>query len=186
MSRAARVLAAIFVLLIAGCGSDDEPDDGATGPTATKSSVDAPDTSSGTTGAPEPGDVVGDDDAIDVCALLSAEEVQGVLGEPATPTDQSTGSMYACSWEGESDALNVLSVSVYVHPDAATAKEMYDATKEGLGGSEIMGLGDEASYADAFGLEVLSGRYDISVDNTGPTEKESDLTIAKRILELLP
>lgn len=123
---------------------------------------------------------------LDVCALLDDETVAGVLGEPATPTDQSTGPLLGCSWEGQSDALNVLSVSIMVHPDAATAKEQYDATREGLGGSDIMGLGDEASYTESFGLDVLAGRYDLSVDNTGPAEKESDLEVAQIVLDQLP
>lgn len=177
MKRPMAALAVMILLLTAvGCGSDDDSD-----------KSDGSDTAPSTTVASGDGGDSGDSgEAIDACALLSADEVAAALGEPATSTDQSTGQMYGCSWEGESDALNSLSISVYVHPDAATAKEMYDATKEGLEGSDIMGLGDETSYNESFGLEVLSGRYDISVDNTGPTEKESDLTIAKRILEQLP
>lgn len=167
------LVAVAAVWLLTGCGSDDSE------------TLSARSTSEvGTSATSAPDDQAAGD--LDVCAMLSSGEVQAVLGEPGTPTNQSTGDMYGCSWEGASDPLNVLTVSIYVHPDAATAKEQYDATKEGLEGSEILGLGDEASYSEPFGLEVLSGRFDISVDNTGPTEKESDLTVAKRILDQLP
>ena len=183
MKRPMAALAVTILLLTAvGCGSDDGSDK-SDGSAATP-------TSTAAAGEDDSGGVQddGSDDvgAIDACALLAADEVAAALGEPATPTDQSTGQMYGCSGKGDSDAINSLSISEYVHPDAATAKEMYDATKEGLDGSDIMGLGDEASYNESFGLEVLHGRYDISVDNTGPTEKESDLAIAKRIIENLP
>lgn len=123
---------------------------------------------------------------IDICALISAAEVEGVLGEPATSVDNSTGDLRDCAWEGNGDALNVLSVSVYVHPDAATAEEQYGLTGGGIEGVDILGLGDEASYNETFGLQVLSGRYDISVDNTGPDEKASDLAIAQLLIDRLP
>lgn len=178
----ARIATVVLTLAAAGCASGSDE----VGPTTSMTTqVDAPaaSTDDDTDRSAVPTEAAGE---LDVCGLLAPEEVTTVLGEPATATDQSTGDLFGCSWEGEADALNVLSVSVYVHPDAATAKEMYDATMEGLGGSDIMGLGDEASYAEAFGLEVLSGRYDISVDNTGPTEEQSDLTIAQRIIDQLP
>ena len=169
-------------MLLTGCGDDGGDDDATSDTTA----ADA-----GATSA-EPSTETGSEDGsgvevdLDVCALLDDETVAGVLGEPATPTDQSTGPLLGCSWEGQSDALNVLSVSIMVHPDAATAKEQYDATREGLGGSDITGLGDEASYTESFGLDVLAGRYDMSVDNTGPAEKESDLEVAQIVLDQLP
>ena len=163
-------------MLLTGCGDDGGDDDATSDTTA----ADA-----GATSA-EPSTETGSEDGSGVEVDLDDETVAGVLGEPATPTDQSTGPLLGCSWEGQSDALNVLSVSIMVHPDAATAKEQYDATREGLGGSDIMGLGDEASYTESFGLDVLAGRYDLSVDNTGPAEKESDLEVAQIVLDQLP
>lgn len=169
--------ATVILFTLAGCGSDTGDEANETLLHDTEATV-----TTSTVGGHEPEQA----ESLDVCSMLDAGEIAAVLGEAAAATDQSSGDLHGCSWEGGSDALNVLSVSVYVHPDSATAKEQYDATRDGLDGSDIMGLGDEASYSDAFGLEVLSGRYDVSVDNTGPTEKESDLTIAKRILEQLP
>lgn len=172
-----RTLIALFTaaILVAACGGDDSGDvDAAT--------TGSPGTTDGTGGGGGDG---GGDEALDVCSMLDDADVEAVLGEPATAVDGSTGTLYACQWEGESDPLNVLSVSIYVHPDAATAEEQYLATKEGLGGVDITGLGDDASYSDAFGLEVLAGRYDISIDNTGPDEKQGDLDLAQVILEQL-
>lgn len=178
MSRFRRLGPATVILFtLAGCGSDTGDEANETLLHDTEATV-----TTSTVGGHEPEQA----EALDVCSMLDAGEIAAVLGEAAESTDQSTGDLHSCSWAGASDALNVLTVSVYVHPDAATAKEQYDATKEGLGGSEVSGLGDEASYSEPFGLEVLSGRYDISVDNTGPTEKESDLAIAKRVMEQLP
>lgn len=167
---------AATLLAVAGC-SDNESQDAA--------GSDQPETTAGSENE-ESGDSAVGSEALDVCSMLTDSDVQEVLGEPAEAVDQSTGEMYGCSWTGTGDALNVLSVSVMVHPDPATAQEMYEATKEGLDGTEITGLGDDASYSESFGLEVLYGRYDVSVDNTGPDEKQSDITVAQTVMEQLP
>lgn len=179
-------VAALLALSATGCGSDDTNAEGDAEVTIADDKGDAAENTLASDEGEGEDENDGKSDSLDICSMVSDAEVQASLGEPAKATDQSTGDLYACSWEGEGDALNVLSVSVYVHPDAETAKQQYDATSEGLEGSDLMGLGDEASYNESFGLEVLSDRYDISVDNTGPTEKESDIAIAQRILAQLP
>lgn len=170
----ALVLMAAVLLAVAGCSDESQDSSGS----------DQTETTAGSQNE-ESGDSATGTEALDVCSMLTDSDVQEVLGEPAEPVDQSTGEMYGCSWTGTGDALNVLSVSVMVHPDPATAQEMYEATKEGLEGTEITGLGDDASYSESFGLEVLYGRYDISVDNTGPDEKQSDITVAQTVMEQL-
>jgi hypothetical protein len=178
-------------LVLSACSGDGDDDaagtttEAAAGSTGAAVSTDTggddgPDGTDGSSGG------ASDAEDLDVCALLDDETVAGVLGEPATPTDQSAGPLRGCSWEGTSDALNVLSVSIMVHPDTATAKEQYDATREGLGGVEVTGIGDEASSTDSFGLEVLAGRFDVSVDNTGPDEEQSNLDVARIVLDQLP
>jgi hypothetical protein len=119
--------------------------------------------------------------------MIDAAAVEAVLGEAAEAgVDGSSGDLRACSWKGATDPTEVLTISIYVHPDADTARGQYLATTEGLEGVDILGLADEASYTEAFGLRVLAGRYDVSVDNTGPDEKTSDLKLAQQLLPQLP
>jgi hypothetical protein len=178
MQRATRssiALFAIAALVLGGCGGGD--DDGEASSSNSTSST-APTEASGSTEAESSTEMPG----LDACALIDDTTVEQVLGEPAEPTDGTTGDLYACSWEGVGDPLNVLSISVYAHPDAATAEQMYEETNEGLGGSEVAEVGDAATYSDAFGLDVLFDRYDISVDNTGPDEQQSDIDVARAII----
>ncbi len=166
------VISLAAVALMAGaCGADDGGGGPGAGATATPAA---------TTGAPS-------DDAIDICAIVPAGDVDAVLGVPAAAgIDNSAGDLHACSWQGADEPTEVLTISVYAHPDAATAREQYLATTEGLDGVDILNLGDEASYSDAFGLRVLDGRYDIASDNTGPDEKAADLRLAQLVLAALP
>jgi hypothetical protein len=124
---------------------------------------------------------------LDVCALVSEADVADVLGEPADPgIDNSSGPFRACSWSGSASPTEVLNVSIGVYPDAAAAREAYLATTEGLGDAEVVTLGDEASYTNGFGLRVLVGRYDISIDNTGDDRKGSGVSLAQQIIPKLP
>jgi hypothetical protein len=171
-------------VLLAGCADDgqSETDQGPAGGSAESASLGQASPSQGGSDT-DPDAAVAR--ALDVCAMVDDATVEQVLAEPAEATDQSTGDLYGCSWEGTGDALNVLAVSIYVHPDAATAAEQYELTMSGLEGSDITGLGQAASYNESFGLEVLHDRYDISVDNTGPDEKMSDIMVAKLLTEAL-
>lgn len=129
----------------------------------------------------------GGDGGLDVCALVDAATVESILSEPAgAGLDNSSVDLRVCSWTGSATPTEVLTVSIYVHPDAATARDQYLATTEGLGGVDILNLADEASYSDGFGLRVLSGRYDLGIDSTGDDEKISSLKLAQQILPQLP
>jgi hypothetical protein len=146
----------------------------------------------GSTGAspvdatPDGGTSTGGGSELDVCSLVSAD-VQAVLGEVADAgIDNSSGDLRVCYWTATARPTAVLTISIYVHPDAATAREQYLATTEGLGGVEILNLADEASYSEGFGLRVLSGRYDVGIDSTGDDEKASSLKLAQQILPQLP
>ena len=127
------------------------------------------------------GDDGGDDDAT---SDTTAADAGATSAEPSTETGSEDGP----AAEVDLDVCALLDGETVagVLGESATAKEQYDATREGLGGSDIMGLGDEASYTESFGLDVLAGRYDLSVDNTGPAEKESDLEVAQIVLDQLP
>jgi hypothetical protein len=144
------------------------------------------------TGAPaaEPtdgGGATGAGSELAVCSIISAADVKAVLGEAAEDgIDNSSVNLRVCSWKGATNPTEVLTISIYVHPDAGTAREQYLATTEGLGGVEILNLADEASYSDAFGLRVLSGRYDLGIESTADGEKVASLKLAQQILPQLP
>lgn len=162
---------AVLALLVGGCGGGG----GAGGASATPGP-----------GAASPLPTAADG-GLDVCALLDADDVADVLGEPADAgIDYSSVDLRVCTWTGSASPTEVLTISIYVHPDAATAREQYLATTEGLGGVDILNLADEASYSDTFGLRVLSGRYDVGIDNTGDDPKASSLKLAQQILPRLP
>jgi len=125
--------------------------------------------------------------ALDVCSMISPADVEAVLGEAAEDgIDNSSVNLRVCYWTGTANPTEVLTISIYAHPDAATAREQYLATTEDLGGVDILNLADEASYSDGFGLRVLSGRYDLGIESTGDDEKTSSLKLARQILPQLP
>jgi hypothetical protein len=168
----ARLLVLGLAVLVGGCGGGGGGTGGGTG-TAEPGAATSPPTAG--------------DGRLDVCALVGAEDVAAVLGEPAEAgIDNSSVDLRVCSWTGLADRTEVLTISIYVHPDAGTAREQYLATTEGLGGVEILNLADEASYSDTFGLRVLSGRYDVGIDSTGDDEKASSIRIAQGLLPQLP
>jgi len=171
--RAAVISSIALALIVGACGGGGSATDGGGEPTSPATvTTDQPPT---------------DGAALDLCSLISPTDVEAALGVPAEAgVDDSTGDLHACSWTGTSDRTEALAVSVYIHPDATTAREQYLATTEGLGGVEILNLGDEASYSESFGLRVLAGRYDIAVNGTGPDEKASDLGLAQQVLAALP
>ncbi|MEO8208699.1 MAG: hypothetical protein ABI598_06660 [Chloroflexota bacterium] len=113
--------------------------------------------------------------------------MEAIIGEPPEAgIDESSVDLRACSWMGSVNPTESVTISIYVHPDAGTAKEQFEFRTSDIGGVEILNLGDEAVYVEAFGLQVLSGRYDIGIDNTGDDSKTSSLKLAQQILPKLP
>ena len=188
-ARAATVMVGL-ALLVGGCGGGSTG--GGSAAPAGSGSAAAP--AAGTADAAASvaptaggGDQTAGGSALDVCSLISAADVEAVLGEaPQDGIDGSSVDLRVCSWNGATTPTEGLTVSIYVHPDAGTAREQYLVTTEGLGGVEILNLADEASYSDAFGLRVLSGRYDIGIDSTADDEKLASLKLAQLILPRLP
>jgi hypothetical protein len=179
-ARAATVLVGL-ALLVGGCGGASTGD-GSAAPAAATAGAAASVAPTAGGGDPATGGA-----SLDVCALIAAADVEAILGEaPEAGIDGSSGDLRVCSWTGAATPTEGLTISIYVHPDAGTAREQYLATTEGLGGVEILNLADEASYSDAFGLRVLSGRYDLGIDSTADDEKVASLTLAQLILPRLP
>ncbi len=176
-----------LVLSIGGCGGSGGGGGSAGEGSATPAggaATDAP--PSGPVDGGDGGSTTGASD-LDVCSLLSASDVEAILGEPAeVGIDDSSVDLRACHWTGAVSPTETVAVSIYVHPDAATAREQYLYRNDGLDGVEILGLADEALYVEGYGLQVLSGRYDLGIDNTGDDRKGSSLKLAQQILPQLP
>jgi len=169
-----------LALLGGACGgSSDAGGGGSTGASPAGAS---------TTGATPAGETsTSSGSELDVCSLVSAADVEAVLGEAADAgIDNSSGDLRVCYWTATARPTAVLTISIYVHPDSTTARGQYLATTEGLGGVDILNLADEASYSEGFGLRVLSGRYDVGIDGAGDDEKASSLKLAQEILPQLP
>lgn len=168
-----------LALFVGACGGGGGDGDAASTPTepAVSESTDAGSGGGGSTG----------DSQLDVCSMITAADVEGVLGEAAEPgVDESVVDLRACSWKGATTPTEQLTISIYVHPDADTARDQYLTTTEDLGGVEILNLADEALYTDGFGLRVLKGRYDVAIDSTADDRKATSLALAQKILPQLP
>lgn len=175
-----------LALLIGGCGGAGSGG----GSAGVGAATPAPGTETGSPAEPTDGAGGGSTaggSALDVCSMIGAADVEAVLGEAAEDgIDNSSVNLRVCYWTGTATPTEVLTISIYAHPDADTAREQYMATTEGLGGVEILNLADEASYTDDFGLRVLSGRYDLGIDSTADDRKTSSLKLAQQILPQLP
>ncbi len=163
----------VGLLMLGSCGGDEGTDSSSASRSASSStaSTEAP-AGTGT-------------DAIDVCSMVPDATVEKALSEAATATPEAADPLFSCRWDGEGSDVNQLTVSVMVSSDADAARALFESSNAEPE-SEIMGLGDAAVYSETFGLEVLTGRYSVSVDNSGPTEKQSDLEIAKVVMAALP
>ncbi len=174
-----------LALLIGGCsgagsGGGSGGEDAATPVTGTATGAPAAEPTAG-------GGSTAGGSGLDLCSLISAADVEAILGGPADgPVDDSYADLWACSWTGTDNPMELLTISVYVHPDAATAREQYLVRTESLGGEVVPNLGEEASYSDGYGLQVLSGRYDLSILNTGDDREASGIGLAQKILSQLP
>lgn len=174
-------------LMLTACSSDDG-EDGAASTTAPAETGDSGDTT-GTTVSCGPRDTSGTESSpstgadLDVCSMVDEETVTAVIGEPGTPTagDVQAG-IHSCTWSREGETVPALSVGILVHDSAEAARASFDMSRESAE-SEILNLGDAAIYSEAFGLTVLHGVHEITVDNNGDSEKQADLEVAQMIVD---
>jgi hypothetical protein len=165
--RACSLLAAALVVAASACGDDDGDD--AIGVTAAVDEADAE-------GADAEATDVEDTDAsgqatdangavgeIDVCALLTKEEVEAVIGMPAgsAQPEESAPPFFGCRYE-EDGLSQMVSIGVLAWGDAEEAEASFEFGADQY--PAVEGIGDRAYNSQPIDdLTVLAGRYELSV-----------------------
>lgn len=156
----------LALTVFAACSGGDDEAGGSTSASAadTPAAGSTPANTAGgdeTPAATAPG-TRGSGDSLDVCGLLTLDEVEAFLGvPPAEPQQEELAPpFFACSWESEQPVLNV---SIIVWPDEDAAKDSVDLTA-GNAVAEISGLGDEAHNTQpSDDVTFRRGRYEVTV-----------------------
>ncbi len=167
---------ALSVATACGGEDEDEGDDGE--PVAME--TDSPE---GET--PGRGEVSG----VDPCELLSADEVEDVLGGPVgEPTlDDSAYPLVSCSFATE-DAAYSVDVMLY-SGEREEVEALFEYNREEF--EEVEGVGEAAYWAaEPFSqIEVLQGNYEVAISVYAPGEEshlEAAKDLAKKALDRLP
>lgn len=122
---------------------------------------------------------------IDACALITSSEAMGVLGGP---TDDGIGvnspPLYSCGYSNEDyDTLNLTVTEFATTEDAAAS---FQATYDYGGYRMVSGVGDQAyEAAPTFDLNVLFGKYEISIDITDSYDADLQLQYAIELAQLV-
>lgn len=193
---------AAFLALAAACGGDGDDDDGDSEPTAERTDEPdsgddeddggggddegaetdepTPDEGDGGGGGDDGGGDSGDE-GIDVCVLLTTDEIEDALGESVNEGEaQNYDPFSSCYWSTES--FNSVSVSVLTGDDASL-EFYYELTDDA---KNVEGIGDRAHWTDFGSLEVLVDGYDVDVAvyNTDISDDEA-LEVAKDLAEIV-
>lgn len=172
----------LVTLLLAACG-------GSNGTTGTTVPVDA--TTATSVASPGPteqtmGDSVdnGGSVEIDVCGVLSEQEVADVLGAPGAPEPWDIPpSFHACTWAASEEVF--VYASITAHPDPEVAATTFENWMTSNEFTEVSGIGDLAYTGSEITINVLSGIYEVEVD-TSPEDLEASKHLASLILDRLP
>jgi hypothetical protein len=171
------------MLLIAACGGGDDDDSGGGNGGDESGATSEADVAEPTD---EPSDGEGDDGSdVDVCAMLSEEDVSSVLGEePVTKEPTSFGPVASCAFDTEN---GVVTVTVVTDLPGSTAREAFELAIEGA--EEVDGIGDAAGWLGepVNSLEVLQDDKYISVSVFKVFEedlpyKDMSIELAEKIL----
>ncbi len=187
---------AALVLLGAACGGDDDAGDDGGAPTATLDSGDGGDSADEETPEATPEDEGGDDSgddgaagAVDACSLVTKDEAEAALGAPVSDGEaQEFPPIYNCRYQTED--FDILDVTVVVYDDDETAEASYEMALDINDYPEIGGLGERAYDGRPIGgVNVLQGRYELSVDvSAGESDEDFDTAtgLAERAVDRLP
>ena len=191
-TAARSVLATIVCLLlvlalVAACGGGDNDDaTDANEPTATQEQDDTFGSGDESLTEADEADDSGLDggEPVDACALLSADEVEAIVGSPVTLEPDDLPPNYRCYYETENInedqgyGFEQVAVSVLaVGPEAAEVS--YDLSSS-IATEEIPGIGEKAQWLGSLvaELEFLDGPYHVSLIISGFGEKQKQQAIA--------
>ena len=186
----ALVLGLVVVFTLSACGGSPSPGGEAAGPdlpTPTLGQepepigVQADSEAPAGTGEAVPTEVLPAGSGIDVCALVTQEEAEAAIGSPVgEPVEENVPPIYSCSYDTE--GFDGVSVIVVEYADAAQAEAAFQMAIDINDYQEVTGIGDRAyrSYP-IFDLNVLTGRYELSVDVTDGTDEEDQYQKASEL-----
>jgi hypothetical protein len=197
--RASILLVATLLVAVPACGGDD---DGAVSGTevtevADSTGADATDSEAtdlegaSVTGAPTAAADAGAVGEIDVCALLTKEEVEAVIGMPAgaPQPEESPAPFFGCRYE-EDGLSQIVTIGVLAWSDAEEAERSFEFGADQY--PAIEGLGDRAYNSQPIDeVSVLAGRYELSVglyfvSEDDAAELAMALELAATALDRLP
>jgi hypothetical protein len=176
------------VLLLGACGGGG--DDSAS-PTATRQPGDEMPSEEPPAATDVPG---GDDQAtsgdIEPCSLLTREEVETATGVAVSEGQSEVLQAFSsCTFTEPDSIFSVVSVTVYALEDGDQAREAFELGSEDW--ERISGIGEDAYWAGPpfNSLEVLVGRFDISVSvssTEGGGEQGIATDLANLVIDRLP
>jgi hypothetical protein len=167
--RARSLLTAALVVAASACG-DDDGDDAVSVTAAVEATdaepADAEATDVDNTDVSDQPTVANGSQAvgeIDVCALLTKEEVEAVIGLPAgsAQPEESAAPFFGCRYE-EDGLSQMVSIGVFAWGDAREAEASFEFGADQY--PAVEGIGDRAYDSQPIDdVNVLVGRYELSV-----------------------
>ncbi|HWC30347.1 MAG TPA: hypothetical protein VG845_09725 [Dehalococcoidia bacterium] len=134
-----------------------------------------------------PDDAPGEEEAIEICDIVSRDEASEALGRDVLEGEYSVDNFNeaTCEWEAEDD-FGTISVEVR-NGDPERFTEFYEFTD----GEPVQGIGNRAKWDDTQGLEVLTDDYYIGVFTVNfslsdEERRERSIDLAEQVLDRLP
>jgi hypothetical protein len=192
--RAGSLLTAALLVAVPGCGGDDGDD--ATGVTA--DDTDAAGTAVDATGVDDGNGSAATDPAtngagagpageeVDVCALVSQDEVAAAIGMPAgsAQAEESPAPFFGCRYEDDG-LTHVVSIGVIAWADSDDAEASFDFGADQY--PAVEGIGERAYNSQPIGdVDVLTGRYEVSVSLHFVSDDDAaELAMARELAALV-
>ena len=118
---------------------------------------------------------------VDACALLSAAEVEVVMGAPGSAESEDLAPLFfGCRWDFPS---GYLSVDVISHGDPEAAQTSFNYFLGDL--TEVDGIGDAALYNILIDLAFISDGYEVSIDMAGDFDDDTARAHAQDLAMLI-
>jgi hypothetical protein len=171
------LLAVSGLLLLAACGGGSGESTPSPGGTQAPAQLRTPAVTSVATGTPTPAGTPSAGQTqtpataqpsageLDPCALLTKAEVEAAIGTSVVgPTNEVVGPLASCYFnDPQTPVFHTVTVSVLTAEDSGQAREAFGLGREGS--ETVTGIGEDAYWDSVLnGLEVLKGKYDVSVN----------------------